>query len=980
MVAELYDESLDAFVPHKFEFSCYGYYSPSLFWTSPNCFDNLNLQNYTINRWGNYANRFGNNYYDLSWFGYKSGRYSYSANKALHGQASAVVVGYGTHKKSKREAKYQVTEAVPFEAMAVDEEACMVMSSSSAIVKMDNANAMEEEKKETQKPVDLSTIQARANLNETAFFYPQLQTDENGDVLINFTMPEAVTRWKMLGFAHTKDLKYGFTENELVTQKELMVVPNAPRFFREGDTILFEAKVTSLSKNDISGTAQLMLFDALTMKPADLEMQNLDAKQNFLIPGDGRRETGNRRQENGERKPENGDGKAENGERRTEAGERSPVSKSVNLSWKIIVPQGLQAVTFRLVAKAGDFSDGEEMSLPVLTNRMLVTETLPISIKGKQSKTFTLDKLAHNTSTTLRNQKLTLEYTSNPAWYAVQALPYLMEYPQDCSEQIFSRFYANCLASHIANSSPRIKQVFDSWKNFTPDALLSNLEKNQELKGLLLNETPWVLEAKDESQRKQRMALLFDLNKMSDEMGTALNRLKKLQSYSGGFPWFAGGPDDRYITQHIVCGMGKLDRLGVQNIHDDQQNWAMVKNAIRYADDRITEDYNELKSLADQQKTDLNENHLSYIQIHYLYARSFFKDVPVNDKTKEAINYYMEQAKTYWLSTSIYMQGMIAISLSRNDNLKIPASIIRSLKERAVTKEELGMYWNSEQGWFWYQAPVETQALMIEAFQEITHDTIAIDEMKTWLLKQKQTQDWKTTKATVEACYALLLRGTNWLAEDEKPDIKIGNIKVGTSEMSDTKVEAGTGYFKTSWNGNDITPEMGSVKIYKQSQGISWGALYWQYFEQLDKITLAETPLKINKQLFVEHNTPSGTAITPVNDTTHLKPGDLIKVRIELRVDRDMEYVHMKDMRAAGFEPINVLSQYKYQDGLGYYESTRDASTSFFFASLPKGVHVFEYPLRVNQCGNFSNGLTTIQCMYAPEFISHSEGIRVKVK
>ena len=191
--------------------------------------------------------------------------------------------------------------------------------------------------------------------------------------------------------------------------------------------------------------------------------------------------------------------------------------------------------------------------------------------------------------------------------------------------------------------------------------------------------------------------------------------------------------------------------------------------------------------------------------------------------------------------------------------------------------------------------------------------------------------------------------------------------------------EAGTGYFKTSWSGSDIKPSMGNITVSKKDGGVSWGAVYWQYFEQLDKITPHKTPLQLVKKLFIERNTASGPVLDPITETTKLKPGDKLKVRIELRVDRDMEYVHMKNMRASGFEPTNVFSQYKYQDGLGYYESTRDASTNFFFSRLNKGTYVFEYPLVVSHSGNFSNGITSIQCMYAPEFTSHSEGIRVQV-
>jgi hypothetical protein len=632
-----------------------------------------------------------------------------------------------------------------------------------------------------------------------------------------------------------------------------------------------------------------------------------------------------------------------------------------------------------VVASAGNFTDGEENALPVLSNRMLVTETLPLPIRGGQTKEFKFEKLINqsNGSNTMMNHRLTLEFTSNPAWYAVQALPYMMEYPYDCSEQTFTRYYSNTIASHIANSSPKMKTVFDSWKNQSPDAFLSNLEKNQELKSAVLEETPWVLDAKDESERKKRVGLLFDMNKMSQEQDNSMRKLRQMQVSNGGWPWFEGMPDDRYITQHIICGFGHLDHLGITEIRTESKNWQMVQLGVAYMDARIYEDYNWIMT---HDAVNKDKDHLTYLAIHYLYARSYFLDIPMSDNTKKAVEYYQGQAKKYWTDKTRYLQGMLALELFRNKETTTANDIVKSLRETATTSDEMGMYWKdmTAGGYYWYQAPIESQALMVEVFHEVADDQKAVDDIRVWLLKNKQTTDWKTTKATVEACYALLMDGTEWLATESDVTIVVGSQTIDPKSQG-ADVEAGTGYFKMAWTGNSITPDMGKITVTKAGAGVSWGAMYWQYFEDLDKITPANTPLKVVKKLFVTRNTASGPVIEPVTDQTVLKPGDKIKVRIELRTDRDMEYVHMKDMRAAGFEPINVFSQYKWQDGLGYYESTGDAATNFFFSYLPKGTYVFEYPLFVAHEGNFSNGITTVQCMYAPEFSAHSEGSRVKV-
>ena len=579
-------------------------------------------------------------------------------------------------------------------------------------------------------------------------------------------------------------------------------------------------------------------------------------------------------------------------------------------------------------------------------------------------------------SETLQHQSLTIEYTSNPVWYAVQALPYLMEYPYDCAEQTWNRYYANALASKIANSSPRIKQIFDSWNTKDTAALLSNLQKNQELKAVLLEETPWVLQAKTEEQQKKNIALLFDMLRMSSEMNSSYEKLKQAQSSNGGFVWFKGGPDNRYITQYIVTGIGHLKKLGV----DIKKLEPILKLAIPYLDLQIKKAYDELK----KNNTDLTKYTPGYYEIQYLYMRSFFPEQKIPGESQTAYTFFRTRMQQSWTKHNKYMQGMIGLALFRTADTKTPAAILRSLKETSISNEELGMYWKENSGgWFWHQAPIETQALLIEAFSEIDKDTKTVDDLKTWLLKNKQTTNWRTTKATAEACYALLLQGTDLLSTESIVEIKLGNTTISSS---DNKQEEGTGYFKRTINGPLVTPEMGNISVtvkHSSNQANSpnsWGGVYWQYFEDLDKITTAATPLKLDKKLFVETNTDRGPVLTPINEGDAVKVGDKIKVRVELRVDRDMEYVHMKDMRASGLEPVNVLSGYKWQGGLGYYETTKDASTNFFFDYLRKGVYVFEYALFVTHTGNFSNGVTSIQCMYAPEFSSHSEGIRINVE
>ena len=920
LLASMYDASLDQFALHSWNFnplykSTYNSYSRR---NANRSFGTSNFRVYNDDqRYFSYPTQ---NYDQLNWFGFYFDDGMQYFSKSIRGRAAGVMV--------VEDEMMEVSAVMDDSGNSNLEEEIIV--GYGTLKEKDSLSTSTSTKKEDS----FNNVTIRKNLQETAFFFPQLQTDAEGNVSFNFTTPEALTKWKLQLLAHTKTLESATKTLETVTQKELMVIPNAPRFLRQGDQITISTKIANLTDKQLLGQAKLELTDAMTGNNIDSKLNNIANVTSFSVDAKG----------------------------------------NTQVSWNLTIPDDVDAVQYKIIAKSGDFSDGEQNALPVLTNRMLVTETLPMWIRSNETRTFTLDKLKTNTSTTLKHHKLTLEMTSNPAWYAVQALPYLMEYPYECNEQTFSRFYANALASHIANSNPRIQEVFNQWKN--TDALISNLEKNEELKSILIQETPWLRDAQSETEQKKRIALLFDLNKMNNELQSAKRKLENNQMSNGAWPWFDGGRPNRYITQHIITGFTHLNHL--TNASGKIETSQMVNKAIAYLDDEFVQEYKDIRKY--NAKADLSKDHLSSTQLQFMYMRSFMSDTKTSKEVKEVMDYYHSQIKKYWLNKPLYSKGLMALVMHRMGDKKTAAKILKSLKENSITNDELGMYWKENtSSWYWYQAPIETQALMIEAFSEIENDTKTVDNLKIWLLKNKQTNSWKTTKATTEAVYALLLQGSDWLSVTDAVDVLVGNKNIEPSKLDNVKVEAGTGYYKTSWNSSEIKPEMATVKLTKKGNGIAWGSLYWQYFEDLDKITSAETPLKLKKKLFLKTNTDKGKQISEITEATALKVGDLVRVRIELRSDRDMEFIHMKDMRAAGFEPINVLSQYKWQDGLGYYEATKDASTNFFFDYLPKGIYVFEYDLRVNNAGNMSNGITTIQSMYAPEFSSHSEGIRVKV-
>ena len=785
--------------------------------------------------------------------------------------------------------------------------------------------------------------QVRTNFAETAFFYPQLRTDERGDVYISFTMPDALTKWKMQGVAHNPALMTGRFEKFVQTAKDVMIVPNAPRFLREGDTMDFSAKVVNMSGRNICGYVTLQMFNTVNNQPVAMIITDSDRRD---VPWRVSTE-GNQQYE-------------------------IPANSSSEIHFRIVVPEDVPAITYRIIARNTDpqevAGDGEEKTLPVLTNRMMVTETMPFYISGKGSKSFTFNKLRDAfgamVNNTLKHYRLTVECTPNPVWYAIQAMPYMMEYPHECNEQRFSRYYANALATHILKANPVIEEVFNRWQVESPDAFCSALEKNQELKQVMLEETPWVLDAQREGANKQALAAMFDFKRMSKEEAATLKKLQQAQNGDGGWPWFSGGKSSDFITRHIVAGFGHLKALGVST---DVAN-STLRNAVSYMDAQMYQRY-----------LDCKKYHYNYVdETHYLYARSFYKQ-NLDSKYKAAYDTCYKALLKGWKDETFYTQAMIALTAWRNGDQQVAREIVAYLKSMAQHDEEMGMFWKKQGGgWFWYEQPVERQAMLIEAFHTITpEDKESLAQMQLWLLKQKQTQHWGTTKSTTEAVYSLLLNKT-LVADDKTVAVTVGNVRLPDETV---QTEAGTGYFKKAWAGEEITADKANVRIEKGTDGPAWGGLYWQYFENLDKITRSDDKnLVIEKQLFKVENTDKGEVLKAITEGQPLQKGDKVRVRVVITADRDMEFVHLKDMRAATFEPVNVFSQYKYQGGLWYYESTKDAATHFFIDWMPKGKYVFEYTLFVTQSGDFSNGITHIECMYAPEFQSHSQGIRVKVR
>lgn len=774
--------------------------------------------------------------------------------------------------------------------------------------------------------------QIRRNFNETAFFFPHLRTNEKGETQIAFTVPESNTRWRFRVLAHDKQLNTGKAEAFTVSQKELMVTPNMPRFLRHGDRTAISTKISNLSDGAVSGSVKLEFFNPVTEETIN------------NISFEGQEQAFSLQQ-----------------------------GASSDAWWAFDVPADIDILGVRIVARSEQFSDGEQHALAVLPNRMLVTESMRMDLNGEETRVFTMDRLVNRTSHTIQDYRLTLEFTSNPAWYAVQALPVLGEPESDNAVSWFASYYANSLGAHIGEAFPKVKAMVEAWKKQggNKESFVSNLEKNQELKSVLLEETPWVLEAQNEAEQKERLSLLFDLNRSLNYTATAINKLQDLQTNQGGWSWFKGFNPSVSITQYILYGFHQLKELEATEFPNEILS--MQQKAIFYIDTEAVRRFEALKKYSKEWK---NIRTISTTDLEYLYVRSGYTGYPLDKEGKEMTDFYLSVIEKNWTQYGLYERSLIAVLMGREGKTGVVEAVLKSFREHAIRSEEMGMHWaNNRAQVFMSQSAVSVHTFIMDAFRAGGAKTAEMDEMKRWLLKQKQTQLWETTHATADAVYALLSTGSDWFTTEGETTVSLGKFRVEPKDK-----ELGSGYFKESWSRTEINPEMGKVTVAHKGNTPAWSALYWQYFEELDKIGKTDGSLDIEKQLFVNQTTASGTQLVRITEDSPLKVGDKVVVRLTVRSDRDLEFVHLKDMRAATFEPVNQISGMGWQNGIPYYQTSKDASTGFYFDNLPRGTYLFEYTVYVNRPGSYSNGITTIQSMYAPEFTSHTGGMRINVK
>lgn len=791
--------------------------------------------------------------------------------------------------------------------------------------------AVADASKEEQSPVPSSPLDVpvRENFAETAFFYPQLRTNPEGEVSLSFTLPESLTQWKFLGLSHTRKMDWGKIEAVATASKDFMISPNMPRFVRIGDAVSIAANIINLTGKEISGTAVMELFAPET------ERVFVARQQNF----------------------------------RVKAGETETVTFS------FIVDENYPSLlACRMIAKSTNFSDGEQRLLPVLSNKQEITESVPMTVNGKETREFTLSRLFNHDSKTATDRRLTVEFAGNPAWYAVQALPSLSNPTNENAISWVSAYYANSVASYIAHANPRIKAVFDSWKQQggTKESLLSNLQKNQELKNILLQETPWVMEATNEADQKQRIATLFDLNTIQYNNAIAIDKLKTLQQ-NGAWSWYRGMAPSPYITLFVAEALGRLPLLTGNPLPQDALQ--LQNGTWKYLHKQALDNY---QSMIKAEKAGARNQELSDFTLRYLYLLAITgEEVPTENK--EAQVYFIDRVAHTLPQQDLYEKALSAIILQKAGKTTDAANFIVSLKEYAVQTPDMGMYYDSKSAPY---APVSyripTQVAILEAMQLVARDMKMVDEMKIWLLRQKQTQSWDSPLATVNAIYALLDRGTDLLAGSGNVKITLGKQVIETNTSGQSSVP-GLDYVKKTFSGNELKANVQSVSVQKSSPGIAWGAVYAQYLEEMGQITNQGGVLSVDKKLYVERMVDNRTLLVAVKEAGNLVVGDKVISRITVRAERDMDFIQLKDERAACLEPLSSLSGYQIINNAGCYVAVKDASTEFFFDKLKKGSYILEYSYYVTRVGNYSGGIAVLQSAYAPEFVAHTASEQVKV-
>ncbi len=800
------------------------------------------------------------------------------------------------------------TGALPMELSVQSSlhESVSMMDASDEVMMAKAENAKEITVEQTVDKQPEQDVQLRENLNETAFCYPSLVTDQQGGVSLKFTLPESLTTWRFMGIAHTVDMLYGKIEGEAVAQKEVMVQPNVPRFLRMGDEAQLSARIANTSHQTVSGQARIQLLNAVDNALV------AEQSQPFTV----------------------------------EAGQTVGVTftiPSASLQESLLV--------CKVTASGEGFSDGEQHYLPVLSDREYVTKTVPYTQHEPGVKTIDLKTLFPQGTT---QQKLTIEYTNNPAWLMVQSLPILGQPCEHSAIDQAASYYSNLLAKLLTDQSPQLKTVFAQWQQEQgkETTLESQLQKNQELKDLLLNETPWVAQADRETEQKQRLSDFFDENTIRHRLDAAIEKLQKLQNGDGSFSWYPGMEGSTSITVAVQEMLVRLSLMAGQQ----QQTSQMQAKAFGFLGEEMVDLVNEMKK---QEKKGHKPTFPSFTALRWLYLCALDgRQLPA--QVRSANDYLVKLLKKDLKRQTIYEKALTAVVLAKRGERRTASSYVQSLKEYTVYTEEMGRYYDTHRASYsWYDYKIPTEVAAMEAIQLVTpQDKQTIDEMRRWLLQEKRTQSWDTPINTVNAIYAFLMNQQPLQIQQTHTVLAVDG-----QPLQLPKATAGIGYVKTSIDG----PQGQTFTATKQSEGTSWGAVYAQFLQQTSAVAVSQSGMSVRREFL----TPAGK---PVQGP--LAVGDKVRVRITIEASRDMDFVQVVDGRGACMEPIRQLSGYQQ----GAYVSPKDVSTNYFYDGLSKGKHTIETEYYIDRAGRYETGTCTVQCAYAPEYRAVAPSVTLIVK
>lgn len=758
--------------------------------------------------------------------------------------------------------------------------------------------------------------QIRKNMNETAFYYPDLTTDKNGDVNISFTLPESVTTWRFMGLAHDKDMNYGSIDGEAIAKKTVMIQPNMPRFLRSGDAGQISALVSNSSEKAVKGIAKMEVINPETQQVITSE------NMNFAL----------------------------------EAG------KSNNVAFNIDASKLPVLSIIRITANGKNFSDGEQHYLPVLQNEELVTNTLPFTINEKGLKEFDLSTLFSTKNS--KKQKLTIEYTNNPAWLMIQALPSMATPKFDDAISLTAAYYANSIGNYLLKQNPTIKTTIELWQKEkgSETSMMSNLEKNQDVKNIILNETPWMADADKESEQKQQLINFFDENSINQRLSTQLSKLQKLQRTDGSFSWWPDMQGSKYMTTTILEMLVRLNNM----IGKTAETKDIIDNAYSFMDNAMAD---EVKDMKKEAKETGKETHPGELATQYLYINAL-DNRNVDRRYLSDQNYLLKMMKNHATEMTIYGKANAAVIFGKNthkdaDFIQLAKDNLQSISEYSVYKEDMGRYFDTKKAYYsWFDYRIPTQVAAIEAWQILkAADKKTITEMQRWLLQEKHTQVWDTPLNSVNAVYAFLNGGKYDLSSSPMAELAIDGKKIDTSDAT-----AGLGYIKTTVE----SPDMKKLSINKQNEGTSWGAAYGQFLQKSSDIDASSHGLIITREILKDDQPATG-----------LKVGDKIIVRITVTADRDYDFVQISDKRAACMEPFEQLSGYHWGIGngfSGYYCAPLDNATNYFFDQFTKGKHIIETTYYIDRPGCYDAGTCTVQCAYAPEYSGRATGTQLNIK